>query len=78
MKTREVVLCHPVRTAIGAYHGSLKATPATELGAAVIRETVRRSGVDPERIGSVVIRRGIVTLCIGGGQGIALAFEALD
>jgi len=54
MKTREVVLCHPVRTAIGAYHGSLKATPATELGAAVIRETVRRSGVDPERIGSVV------------------------
>ncbi|MBB1629593.1 thiolase family protein [Cupriavidus sp. UME77] len=54
MKTREVVLCHPVRTAIGAYNGSLKATPATELGAAVIRETVRRSGVDPERIGSVV------------------------
>lgn len=54
MKTREVVLCHPVRTAIGAYNGSLKATPATELGAAVIRETVRRAGVDPERIGSVV------------------------
>ena len=54
MKTREVVLCRPVRTAIGAYNGSLKATPATELGAAVIRETVRRSGVDPERIGSVV------------------------
>ena len=24
------------------------------------------------------IRRGIVTLCIGGGQGIALALEALD
>ncbi|KJK24206.1 acetyl-CoA acetyltransferase [Burkholderiaceae bacterium 16] len=54
MKAREVVLCQPVRTAIGSYNGSLKATPATELGAAVIRETVRRSRLDPERIGSVV------------------------
>jgi acetyl-CoA C-acetyltransferase len=55
MQAREVVLCHPVRTAIGTYNGTLKATPATELGATVVRETVRRSGLDPARVGSVVM-----------------------
>jgi acetyl-CoA C-acetyltransferase len=55
MQEREVVLCHPVRTAIGTYNGTLKATPATELGSAVVRETLRRSGLDPARIGSVVM-----------------------
>src|SRR5216684_3229090 len=55
MPSRDVVLCHPVRTAIGTYNGSLKATPATELGAAVVRETVRRSGIDVTLIGSVVM-----------------------
>ncbi|WP_420992521.1 thiolase family protein [Cupriavidus sp. 30B13] len=54
MKARDVVLCHPVRTAIGAYNGALKSTPATELGAAVIAETFRRSGLDPDLVGSVV------------------------
>jgi acetyl-CoA C-acetyltransferase len=55
MQQREVVLCHPVRTAIGTYNGTLKTTPATELGRAVVRETLRRSGLDPARIGSVVM-----------------------
>src|ERR1700682_4092667 len=55
MQAREVVLCHPVRTAIGTYNGTLKATPATELGSAAVRETLRRSGLDPARIGSVVM-----------------------
>lgn len=45
MTKPEIVLCSPVRTAIGAYGGALKDTPATELGAAVIRETLRRSGL---------------------------------
>src|SRR5262250_2557579 len=51
----EVVLAYPVRTAIGTYNGTLKDTPATELGSAVVRETLRRSGLDPARIGSVVL-----------------------
>src|SRR5437868_13484890 len=55
MSSREVVLCHPVRTAIGTYNGTLKGTPATELGATVVRETLRRSGLDPGRVGSVVM-----------------------
>jgi acetyl-CoA C-acetyltransferase len=55
MPSREVVLCHPVRTAIGTYNGTLKGTPATELGAAVVRETLRRAGLDPAKVGSVVM-----------------------
>jgi acetyl-CoA acetyltransferase len=55
MSSREVVLCHPVRTAIGTYNGTLKGTPATDLGASVVRETLRRSGLDPAHIGSVVM-----------------------
>jgi acetyl-CoA C-acetyltransferase len=55
MSTPEVVLCNPVRTAIGAYNGSLKAIPATDLGSTVVRETLRRSGLDAAAIGSVLM-----------------------
>jgi len=55
MSTQDVVLCSPVRTAIGAFNGSLKTIPATDLGAAVVRETLRRSGLSAEAIGSVVM-----------------------
>jgi acetyl-CoA C-acetyltransferase len=55
MATHDVVLCSPVRTAIGAYNGSLKTLPAPELGAAAVRETLRRSGLDAAAIGSVVM-----------------------
>lgn len=55
MSQREIVLCNPVRTAIGTYNGSLKATPATELGAAVVRETLKRSGLDARKLGAVVM-----------------------
>src|SRR5580692_10195833 len=55
MTTREIVLCSPVRTAIGAFNGSLKTIPAPDLGAAVVRETLRRSGLEAATIGSVVM-----------------------
>jgi acetyl-CoA C-acetyltransferase len=55
MTTPDIVLCSPVRTAIGAYNGSLKTIPAPELGAAVVRETLKRSGLDAAAIGSVVM-----------------------
>ncbi len=55
MSKRDVVLCHPVRTAIGAYGGALKSTPAVALGAAVISETLRRSKLDPTGLNAVVM-----------------------
>src|SRR5438094_10660744 len=55
MPSRDVVLSQPVRTTIGTFNGRLKGTPATELGATVVRETMRRSGLDSARVGSVVM-----------------------
>lgn len=55
MSKPEVVICAPVRTAIGTYNGSLKTIPATELGAAVVRETLRRAGLEPAAIDGVVM-----------------------
>src|SRR2546427_466952 len=55
MPSRDVVLSQPVRTAIGTFNGTLKGTPATELGATVVREALRRSALDPARVGSVVM-----------------------
>jgi acetyl-CoA C-acetyltransferase len=55
MSKNHVVICHPVRTAIGTYGGSLKDVPAPDLGAAAIRETLKRSGLSAERIDAVVM-----------------------
>ncbi|WP_232631766.1 thiolase family protein [Methylobacterium sp. Leaf118] len=55
MTARDIVLCHPVRTAIGGYGGSLKGIAATDLGATAIRETLRRSGLDAAQLGSVTM-----------------------
>lgn len=51
----EVYIVSGVRTAIGKYGGSLKSVPAHTLAAAVIKEAVVRSGVDPERIDEVIL-----------------------
>jgi len=53
MPTHDVVLCAPLRTAIGTYGGTLKDMPAPELGAASLRATLERaelSGADVETV----------------------------
>lgn len=55
MQKIDVVLCHPVRTAIGTYGGSLKDVPAPDLGAAVIRETLKRAGLTPDKVQTLVM-----------------------
>src|SRR5271154_1039857 len=59
MAKNEILLCYPVRTAIGTYNGSLKQTPAVELGAAAIRETLSRCGLAPDLIDTVVMGNDI-------------------
>ena len=54
MAQQEVVVLSGVRTAIGSYGGSLKDNPPTELGAAVVREAVKRATIKPEEVGHVV------------------------
>ena len=55
MSKIEVVLCNPVRTAIGTYGGSLKEVPAPALGAAAIRESLKRAGLAGDKIESLVM-----------------------
>jgi acetyl-CoA C-acetyltransferase len=45
---REVVVVSGARTAIGGFGGSLKDMSAIELGAVVIKETLKRAGLRPE------------------------------
>ena len=63
MTQRQVVLCHPVRTAIGTYDGSLKNVSAPDLGAAAIRESLRRSGLTAAQVQTLtmgnVIQAGV-------------------
>lgn len=43
----EVVIVSGCRTAVGAFGGSLKDTPVVDLGASVMRETLRKVGLRP-------------------------------
>ena len=51
---REVYVVNCCRTAIGSFGGSLKDTPAADLGATVIKEALNRAGVKPENVDEVM------------------------
>ncbi len=55
MSQREVVICNPVRTAIGTYGGSLKDVSAAELAATTIREVIKRSGLSADRVQTLIL-----------------------
>jgi len=63
---RESVIVSAVRLPTGKFLGSLKSLPATELGATVVREAVRRAGIEP----------GLVDECIMGNVVSAGAGQA--
>jgi acetyl-CoA C-acetyltransferase len=58
---REVVVLSGVRTAIGAFGGSLKDQAPTDLAAMVVREAVARAGVEATEIGHSVFGHVINT-----------------
>ena len=66
MKDIYVVSC--CRTAIGSFGGSLKDTPAADLGAVVIKEALSRANVKPEQVDEVMF--GCI-LTAGLGQNVA-------
>ncbi|WP_374544791.1 acetyl-CoA C-acyltransferase [Rhodoblastus sp.] len=65
MPRRDIMLCCAVRTPIGAFNGSLKSVPAAALGATAVRAVLTRSGLDPAKIGGVVMGNVIQA---GNGQ----------
>ena len=66
MKDLYIVNC--CRTAIGSFGGSLKNTPAADLGAIVVKEVLNRAGMKGEQIDEVMFG-GVLTA--GLGQNIA-------
>ena len=52
---REAVIISAVRTPVGKFLGSLKSFKATDLGAIVVRESVKRAGVAPEDVDEVIM-----------------------
>jgi acetyl-CoA C-acetyltransferase len=58
---REVVVLSGTRTAIGKYGGGLASVPPCDLAATVVREAVRRAGVEPTDVGHAVFGNVIHT-----------------
>ena len=52
---REAVIISATRTPTGKFQGALKNFSATDLGALVVRESVRRAGVAPEDVDEVIM-----------------------
>ena len=52
---RLAVFAEPVRTAIGTFGGSLKDVPAPSLGATAIGAAVKRAGIRPDEVQTVVM-----------------------
>jgi acetyl-CoA C-acetyltransferase len=55
MANREVVVLSAVRSAVGTFGGSLADFEASELAGIVMKESVVRSGVDPQQINYVTV-----------------------
>jgi acetyl-CoA C-acetyltransferase len=66
-----VVLLSAVRTPIGRFLGGLSGLSATRLGAVVVREAVRRAGIEPGQVDEVMLGN-----VVGAGLGQAPARQA--
>ena len=62
---QDIVIVAAARTPIGKFGGTLAKTPASELGATVIQELLRRSGLQPDQIDEVILGQ---VLTAGVGQ----------
>src|SRR5918994_2857829 len=51
----EAVIISAARTPVGKFLGSLKGFSATQLGAMVVRESVKRAGIKPEDVDEVIM-----------------------
>src|SRR5438105_14882482 len=54
-ETKEAVIIGAVRTPVGKLLGALKSFKATDLGAIVVREAVKRAGIKPEDVDEVIM-----------------------
>ncbi|MEQ1886478.1 MAG: acetyl-CoA C-acetyltransferase [Bryobacteraceae bacterium] len=66
--SRDVVIVSACRTAIGGTLGALSDIPLAKLGGVVIREAVKRAGIEPAQVDEVIL--GSI-LTAGAGQNVA-------
>ncbi|MFN4005731.1 MAG: acetyl-CoA C-acetyltransferase [Hylemonella sp.] len=59
----DIVIVAAARTAVGKFGGSLAKTPATELGAVVIKALLERTGLAPEQVGEVIMGQVLAAGC---------------
>jgi len=57
------VIVSATRTAVGKFGGSIAGIPAAELGATVIREALRRAGLDPAAVDEVIMGQVLTAGC---------------
>ena len=65
---RRVAIVEPIRTAVGAFGGTLRPVPAADLAATVIKALVARTRIDPARVEDVVFAQSYANSeapCIG-------------
>jgi acetyl-CoA C-acetyltransferase len=71
---RDVVICEPLRTAVGRYGGVFRDVSAADLAAAVIRELLARTGTEPGAVDDVILGQ-----CYPNGEAPAIGrVAALD
>ena len=58
---KEAVIVSAVRTPLGSFNGSLGSIGATQLGAIVIEEAVKRAGIEKNDVDEAIM--GIVLPC---------------
>jgi acetyl-CoA C-acetyltransferase len=68
---RETVIVSAVRTPTGKFLGGLKTFTAPDLGALVVREAVRRAGIDPKQVDECILGN-----VVSAGEGQAPARQA--
>jgi len=62
---QKVVISEPLRTAIGAFGGTLKDIPATELGSTVVKSILDKTGIDPKEVDDCIMGN-----ILSAGQGM--------
>jgi acetyl-CoA C-acetyltransferase len=63
--SEQVVIVAATRTAVGKFGGTLSSLPAAELGATVIRQLLKQTGVAPDQVNEVILGQ---VLAAGDGQ----------
>ncbi|HIV71615.1 MAG TPA: acetyl-CoA C-acetyltransferase [Candidatus Aquabacterium excrementipullorum] len=61
--TTDIVIVAAARTAVGKFGGTLAKTPAAELGAVVIQDLLRRSGLTGEQVSEVILGQVLQAGC---------------